>query len=323
MKKTIIHIGYHKSASTFLQEVVFPQLPVQYFFLDKTGRRHIGISSDHQSFHLETWLNYLQQNRSSHETTLITHEALSGHPHGYEQIDPTQIAHNLHAAHPNAKILIIIRNQFDYLKSIYTYRVSGKGAETRSFSQFLNNEPKLGIADHICYNKRIQLYQELFGSENVYVIPLEYLKTSPSLFYQQLSQWADIPIPIPTQSKPRNTSTKILSVLNKMRKMNYIFKLIFGTLLFPLKILQPNGSNPEQSIGYRNLRFGYYQFRSRLVNFLITRDPNGPKLNMVKDNNYHTLYQKFAQANKQVEILTSLDLVSLGYPHPTKPSQNS
>lgn len=142
MKNLIIHIGYHKTASTFLQDEIFPVLPVNYICLAGRKRKILDMVESKENFNagiLREWAmsEVVKNNKVVQDTTIMSQEELSGHPSGYKSIDPFLIAGNLKDAFPNAKIFIVIRNQFNYIKSIYAYRVAVKGADYRSFNRFI------------------------------------------------------------------------------------------------------------------------------------------------------------------------------------------
>src|SRR3990172_1915635 len=111
METTVIHIGYHKSASTFLQQQVFPLLPVNYLFFAGENREYLNrIESDTtlNPEQIRSWVaNEIARKypTSKHEVTVLSHEELSGHPHGYKSISPFTTAKNLKRTFPDAKIL--------------------------------------------------------------------------------------------------------------------------------------------------------------------------------------------------------------------------
>jgi len=61
MSNTIIHIGFHKSASTFLQKNIFPNIKVNYSFLSSGNRdildnienKHYYRTKSFQGFQME------------------------------------------------------------------------------------------------------------------------------------------------------------------------------------------------------------------------------------------------------------------------------
>ena len=89
------------------------------------------------------------------------------------------------------KILIIIRNQWDVLESLYTYRISNKGVEWRSFSTFVKQTVATPEKiDKWGYLELVTLHLRLFGRKNVLILPLEMLETSPQEFLNRISPFS-------------------------------------------------------------------------------------------------------------------------------------
>ena len=308
MDKVIIHIGYHKSASTFLQENAFPQLPVNYVFLSGPRRQMLDMVESKVIFDanvLRKWImqeiekNYACKRR---KVTIISHEELSGHPHGYKIIDPITNAHHLKNAFPNAKILIIIRNQFDYLTSIYSFRVVLKGQESRSFKRFLLEEEKKGIVDHLEYHRLIEDYIKLFGKERVLILPMEYLKISPNVFSDLLSSFVGVPVKLSMKNRPKNVSTKLLYVLSIWRLINYIFNSLLIAILY---LTGEDYSKFEPTINkeYYNfikLRYAYYAFKRKSTKLLNKVFYGTRKVNIESYSNYHILVERFGELNARL-----------------------
>lgn len=185
---TLIHVGYHKTASTFLQTNVFPKMPVNFVMLDEAQLKWIRSvhAADLNKFRLWFDKEISENGEKTNKINILSHEALSGHPHGYEQETPFQISQNLAKMFPNAKILVIIRNQFNYIMSLYTYRVSIKGHEYRSFEKFMEEEGEKGLYKHLEYHALVENYQRLFGVENVLVLPVELLSRAPDQFIKKM-----------------------------------------------------------------------------------------------------------------------------------------
>ena len=331
MNNIIIHIGYHKSASTFLQKDVFPQLPVNYVFLSGPYRQILDMVESDIEFDADSLLKWIIQeieqkyHGDRKEITIISHEELSGHPHGYRIINPITTAQNLKEAFPNAKILIIIRNQFDYLTSIYTFRVAIKGQECRSFKQFLSEEERMGLFDHLEYHRLIKYYIELFGRERVLVLPMEYLKMSPDEFLRELTDFMEVPIELVSKHRPRNVSTKLIYVLSIWRPINYIFYHLLLVMLF-LSGKDKSQFEPDVYKGYYpfiRLRYAYYAFKGRTTKFLNKIFSGTRPINIESYSNYHQLVDRFGKSNDHLEEMIGFDLTEFKYPVRNTKKNNS
>jgi hypothetical protein len=307
METTIIHIGYHKSASTYLQQHVFPKLPVNFLFFAGERRRYLNMIESETELDDEAIRNWVQSELAlkypqRHEVTVLSHEELSGHPHGYKSISPFITAGNLKTVFPEAKILIMIRNQLAYITSLYTFRVAIKGRETRSFTQFLSEEKGKGLYDHLDYPVLIHHYQQLFGNENVAVIPMELLLTSPNDFYARLFSFLGIPVQPIEKARPSNVSTKSEFLLRLWRLVNAQFNVFLD---LRTRVFGPSPDN------FQRTRSTYYNVKRAVTGSL---NPLLGKSRAISIPISADDKQRFAESNRRLQALIEIDLSRLGYP---------
>lgn len=196
--KVGIHVGFHKTASTFLQEAFFSKMPRINF---------IGNSSTHYCADLQKLVyasfsewdkgTLLRQNLREGSCNFISDEELGGGAlwvgGGGLAIDE-RTAHRLKEVFPEARILVVIREQFSMLKSLYWQYVWERGV--LGFNAFLRrtlNDNTFLNCRHLCYDTHIQLYAELFGKENVLILPYESLKLDASRFVSDISAFFGLP----------------------------------------------------------------------------------------------------------------------------------
>lgn len=137
--KVFIHIGLHKTASTFLQERFFPKLPnISYL-----GRKEI-----HSSVEFSKLLNaddtlYDPSILSSRidekdvEKLILSSESFSGKPLFMHSVNRSMIAKRLKHAFPDAEIILFIRGQKDLLLSHYNQYVKGRDDGYRTIREFI------------------------------------------------------------------------------------------------------------------------------------------------------------------------------------------
>ena len=317
MKKILIHIGYHKSGSTFLQQDVFPNLPVQFLFLSYD---HFNALEPESYFDADAFRKKITQDikekyqQIKYETTILSHEQLSGAPNGSDIINPFVIAHNLKKAFPQAKILIIIRNQFAYIESIYTFRVAIKGAEYRTFKRYIAEEGKVGLFKHIEYHQLIEYYVKLFGIKQILVLPLEYLKADPNSFLNQITEFINLPEKINFSKVPkRNVSTKLVYILAIWRPINFVFHHSLLAIRF---LFAENHIDIDEFMSHKpvkRVRFAYYnvkRFSTRIMNKLL----KGTKRIYAKENpEYHQLKKRFEKSNDHLNEIVEIDLKKYNY----------
>ena len=113
-----IHIGYHKTGTTYLQKHIFPTLNVNQILTPDVSYIAESKEYDPQKFLNIIGLSTSSNAQNRYSKTIISQEVLSGRGDGNPKWDKYLIAKRLKQTFPNAKILIVIRNQFDYILSL-------------------------------------------------------------------------------------------------------------------------------------------------------------------------------------------------------------
>jgi len=184
----LLHIGFHKTASSLLQQRLFDRAELGLRLLENDRRRI------HDAFVLRGALEPVDpemqaalraeaaEAAASGLSLVVSHERLSGYP-ASGGFDQGMIAERLKAVFPEARVLILIREQRAMLYSMYLQTLSDGGV--LGLKRFLAPpEPGLLRAplfrfDFYDYDRVIARYQALFGAENVLVLPFEALRTAP------------------------------------------------------------------------------------------------------------------------------------------------
>lgn len=181
-----IHIGYHKTATTWLQRLIFPNHPEidywniyaqPYTWVIDLGRTH-DFDFDPQRFKelsSEFGADSLKGNR------LISWEGFVGDPFTGATTS-RRSADRLRVIFPNAKIIVGIRNQLDMATSLYRQYVHEGG--TCGFSAFLRQSHKRTrihfSLDYMRFDRLITYYASLFSRDSIFVYTYEELKQSPN-----------------------------------------------------------------------------------------------------------------------------------------------
>lgn len=181
-----IHIGYHKTATTWLQRLIFPNHPEidywniytqPYAWVMDVGSSH-DFDFDPQRF---KELSSQLKADSLNGNNLISWEGFVGDPFT-GAITSHRNANRLQLIFPNAKIIVGIRNQFDMVASLYRQYVHEGGA--CSFSAFLkqsNKRTRIHFSlDYMRFDRLITYYASLFGRDSIFVYTYEELKQSPN-----------------------------------------------------------------------------------------------------------------------------------------------
>jgi Sulfotransferase family len=192
----LIHIGYPKAASTWLQNVIFSDETSGFFApwgLPSGEATEQFVIANAFKFSAETarqaFAAGLAEAERRNLVPVISQETLIG-----SQIRGCywgkDVADRLAATFPNAKILMIIREQKATILS--SYREHIKMGETTPLDRFIgayDRKPGFGPPcqlDYLEYDRTIAYYHNLFGAENVLILPFELLKHNLQDFGQKI-----------------------------------------------------------------------------------------------------------------------------------------
>lgn len=190
-QQILIHIGYHKTGTTWLQKVLFqPNYGYVSLMSHEEVFEHI-VRPHGLVFHPKNAQNLISNrlNKLEQETTgVISSEILCGHPF-YGGRESEQFARHLYNINPQAHILITIRSQIPMIVSVYMQYISRGG--TLSPEVFFADNPVMGYRrfapEHFEYHRLIAYYHKLFGRDNVLVVTQESLTKNALAFAQKLS----------------------------------------------------------------------------------------------------------------------------------------
>lgn len=184
-KATVVHIGLVKAASSTLQE---------HLFARHSGLHHLGTpwtseplslafneltSAEVYDFDLRNCRDLctveLERAAAANKVPSVSAEAFSI----CERANRVMIAERIHAACGPAKIVVVLRNQLDWLASRYVHNYLKPIPETRlRFNDWLFSHWRrdtFSYRHHADYDTLLRVYEEVFGPENVYVLLLEAL----------------------------------------------------------------------------------------------------------------------------------------------------
>ena len=221
----VFHIGFPKSASTTLQKQLFDKHS-QLNFLGVYPTKNIGNdttevnSASHyltsnalRKFHeLLTNIegiefNYSSYNQEMKEVNMLlsrskinvfSNERFSSVLFAHK--DRAEKARRIKKFFPNSKIIIIIRNQIDIIKSQYRDhpfdpRNLYSNKKSVNIEQWIERDMTsfdIGFINSIDYIKIIEFYSELFGVANVGVFLFEELVHDTKLFSRNISNFLGI-----------------------------------------------------------------------------------------------------------------------------------
>lgn len=315
MQAPLIHIGYNKTGSSWLQQEFFPMRELGFEALLHIKDKKIiyrYIVKEHELYYKpEKILAYLHKRLEKRTNLLpvLSAERFSGDPHsgGY---DSTQIARRLHQLFPKARILIVVRKQSDMLLSTYTQYIRAGG--TRSLKRYLA-PPKRGSRRvpqfdfrYFDYAPLVAYYQKLFGTDRVKVLPYEWLRLKPEHFLSEILHFAELATPKRLKQLAHLPFGKRINkgygpfTLNAKRLYNRFFldNALHPAAPFPL---------PE---GVERRAVLLFQTIDALLPAFISRADKAIKRRFLQKK----IAGCYERGNTQLSQITNLNLKALGYP---------
>ena len=191
----VLHIGYHKTGTTWMQRVLFHP---DFGFAQVTGHEEVYrcITAPH-AFEFDapaTVAHFAPLIARVPEGTVpvISSEILSGHPF-YGGRRNVEFAHRLRALFPRARIVVTIREQVKIIASVYMQYLSRCG--TKPPEAFFRETETPGYesfsAIHFCYHHLVGLYRDLFGVDRVLVLTQEEMAGDLAGFIGKAAMFAD------------------------------------------------------------------------------------------------------------------------------------
>lgn len=286
----LIHVGYHRAGSKWLQKKFFNNSNLGFFeplprsFIDREIIRTNGLFFNPalEKFKIS----------NSNLIPIISHERLSGSPHagGY---DSKELADKLKQLWPTAKILIVIREQNDMIRSLYSNYVKAGGV--CSLDDYLHPPRRSYRLPHfefqyLMYDKLIDYYQQLFGLENVIVLPYELFARDPHQYLTQICHFVGIAPKTNFDFEPINASQS--SLANAIQR-----------IINPFIIRDPAN-------GYSNLAIPGFikitRFGLKLITKIAPQDWHLPQIKRIIGDDYRL-------SNQTTQQLTNLDLKKYNY----------
>ena len=301
MKPHLIHIGLPKCASTFLQKVIFPNIKdvdiyVNSFterlpkYMDFIYRLSINYDSFKDQNREECQLKneeILQASagtfkvETSEKRHLISSEGLVG-----SVLNPalcaSQLSNFLGRTVPNSRILIVIRNQKDWMQSIYKqmFVMRSVGLNAPEFNVIYGSDSSNAFIKYqeLDWSLITSTYSHEFGGKNVFVIPYELLRQDPNMFLKILKDWAGVDIDV---------------------RKGWMNKIIDPNDLSIKKIIREFRSNSSLKDTIQNIR---------RINHLQKKNTQ-----YICENETNILFEELLEKNKALQNVCTVDLKELGY----------
>ena len=196
LQPPLIHIGFPKALSSWLQKHLFKPEHGFVSILNSMEATISVIDPTPFSFSEQQALAYIAhslEKTPEHQglTPVISAEALIGNPYcgGF---NAKQNADRLHQLFPEGRVLLIVREQKQLIRSLYKTLVTW--GMPHSITRLLHPvdtslAPQFNF-DFLRFDLAVFYYQQLFGKANVLVLPYEQFQQDPKAFLQQLFEFS-------------------------------------------------------------------------------------------------------------------------------------
>lgn len=194
--KVFLHVGMHKTATTFLQAVIFSKIKnVNFIHNFELGSK---VYED--------------------KLNIISNEGFSGNTyHPFKSAEERYIkADRLKAMFPDAYVLVGTRMHLTWMPSLYSQYLKRGGALT--YEKWKENVDP----DYFDYDRYITYLKKLFGEKKVHVYKFEDLKENHHKFVLGICAFLEVDVPEYKNKVYQKGFTP--GQKESMRKINKIFK---------------------------------------------------------------------------------------------------
>jgi hypothetical protein len=204
-KRPIVHIGYHKTATTWFQKSFYPRVEGARY-VPRAMVREALIDPSALHFDAATAASILGADTG--ERLLLCEEGLSGYIHngGLGGCLSKDMAYRINDVLPDADIVIFIRAQPAMIAACYGQYVKGGGTfSVRRYlfpARFLKGAsadaakaPRFSF-DHFDYDRLVAHYVDVFGPDRVHVFLFEQFRAQNRTFLDAFARRLNLDIDI-------------------------------------------------------------------------------------------------------------------------------
>lgn len=225
MRPPIFHTGFHKTGTTFLQHAFWPNV-VGYTYTRKD-------SSQIKDILLSPYSGYFSPDEAKQQILdvcsgpfICSSEEFSSNPRlgGFNGLARIESYKRIVKVFPEAKLVIMIREQKEMIKSLYVQYVKMGG--TATIDQLLEPHNRLkslnpGFSfEYYCYDKFIDEVLEYWPKEQVYLYNYDDLKANEKSFLNKLSNDLDLAYELGLTDKEKSNVSMRYWTLMMLRILN-------------------------------------------------------------------------------------------------------
>jgi hypothetical protein len=299
----LLHVGYHKTGTTWLQTGLFAS-PARGFTRPwRSGPIRAALVRP-TAFEFDSsraaaaFADGLREAAAAGLVPVVSDERLSGSPHagGY---DSGEIARRLHRTFPGGRVLIVVREQRRAILSTYRQYVRDGGVASLAGWLHPRNPDELPQLawSHWEYHHLIGLYRELFGAERVLVLAFETLAGDDAGFGKRIARFAGARGPGVSAAPPAGSEYRALGALTTAIKRHANRWLVRSSL------------SPGAPLYVKD-----HERRFEAFDRLLPRALSSPLERRWRRRVEQAVGERYAASNRATAELAGLDLAALGYP---------
>lgn len=240
----LLHLGFPKAGSTFLQEGLFarhPELQAIGKPLNLTDPRVSDIlwevrfcDSVLVKSRMKALRSVVNQLCDTERIPVFSAEEFSVGPYWPTRIhktaDRVSVAKSLVELFPGASILLVVREPLSWLQSSYAQLLAG-GNRLPSFQGWIDQQLATlyrgSMLDALDIEPLVNLYDSLFGSERVLVVGFDRLEQSPEQFQRTITDFLGI-ASVGQETAPSHANLRKSSAHTRVRRAIRSSQLIRG-----------------------------------------------------------------------------------------------
>jgi hypothetical protein len=321
----LIHIGYTKTATSWLQRHLFGDPATGFGWLETNGdrpgrpdkespiRQLVSLSPlDIDTTALgDDFARLIGSVEAKGLAPVISLERLSGSPFSGGH-DSVAIAERLVRLFPEAKVLAVIREQESMIVSTYKQYVKVGGALSLARFLALPRSSSLHVPwfelRYFEYDRLLRHYSELFGTERLLVLAYEEFLQDPATFVAKIAQFAGVPLgseqldSLPFDRTPNRSLSPAATAVR--RRLN---RLAVRTEVNPAPLF-------EARIAKRAVRWATRdKLVDRLVDAVLPRPVHERCDSKLRRVAAAAVGDRYRESNRATSELTGIDLGSYGW----------
>lgn len=206
MTPPLIHLGLHRTGSSWFQSRVLDGCdgrPRNAIEREESSRRLVLTRDmDFDAEAMRDWVgSHLEEATARDGHAVLSNERFSGNPSG-GWFDAERVAERLAEVVPGARVLLVVREQRSWLRSIWLQyvRIGGVASIAGYLEPPVRGDHRLPVPDlgFARFDRYVDHLDGLFGRDRVLVLPYELLRRSPEAYLDRISNFSDIPLPAPS-----------------------------------------------------------------------------------------------------------------------------